>query len=89
MDYLRIEHEEGIDQGVSPPAYWPASGSLRVEKLSAKYSDGREKLFITRYLILITNLYIESPEVLKEINFEVKTGERIGVGEFSHTFSAS
>ncbi|EPS98690.1 hypothetical protein FOMPIDRAFT_1037403 [Fomitopsis schrenkii] len=39
--YLEIEHEpEPTPQGV-PPAYWPASGDLKVEKLSARYSpDG-------------------------------------------------
>ncbi|KAH9939278.1 uncharacterized protein BXZ73DRAFT_99482 [Epithele typhae] len=41
QQYLAIEHEpEPTVDGV-PPAYWPASGSLRVEKLSARYSaDG-------------------------------------------------
>ncbi|KAH9939279.1 uncharacterized protein BXZ73DRAFT_99483 [Epithele typhae] len=41
QQYLTIEHEpEPASDGV-PPAYWPASGSLRVEKLSARYSaDG-------------------------------------------------
>ena len=38
LAYLSIEQEpkptiEGI-----PPAYWPANGNLRVEKLSARYS---------------------------------------------------
>ncbi|GJE87809.1 multidrug resistance-associated ABC transporter [Phanerochaete sordida] len=37
--YLVIEQEpKPTDAGV-PPAYWPASGSLRVEKLSARYSE--------------------------------------------------
>ena len=40
-DYLQIPHEESTtcDSRI-PPAYWPASGELRVEKLSARYSDG-------------------------------------------------
>ncbi|KAH9922615.1 uncharacterized protein B0H18DRAFT_1120791 [Fomitopsis serialis] len=39
--YLEIEHEpKPTPEGV-PPAYWPASGDLKVEKLSARYSpDG-------------------------------------------------
>ncbi|TFY55109.1 hypothetical protein EVJ58_g8459 [Rhodofomes roseus] len=39
--YLEIEHEPiATPEGV-PPAYWPASGDLKVEKLSARYSlDG-------------------------------------------------
>ncbi|EKM56946.1 uncharacterized protein PHACADRAFT_172648 [Phanerochaete carnosa HHB-10118-sp] len=39
--YIDIDHEpEPRPEGV-PPAYWPASGDLRVEKLSARYSlDG-------------------------------------------------
>ncbi|KZT67108.1 multidrug resistance-associated ABC transporter [Daedalea quercina L-15889] len=39
--YLEIEHEpKPTPEGV-PPAYWPASGDLKVERLSARYSpDG-------------------------------------------------
>ncbi|EIW59890.1 multidrug resistance-associated ABC transporter [Trametes versicolor FP-101664 SS1] len=37
--YLRIEQEpKNTPEGV-PPAYWPASGHLSVEKLSARYSE--------------------------------------------------
>ena len=36
--YINAEQEpKPTKQGV-PPAYWPASGDLRVEKLSARYS---------------------------------------------------
>lgn len=45
-----------------PPAYWPSSGSLRVEALAAKYST-------------------DGPEVLRDLNFEIKSGERVGVGK--------
>ncbi|KAI0711040.1 P-loop containing nucleoside triphosphate hydrolase protein [Cerioporus squamosus] len=39
--YLHIEHEPAPTPAGIPPAYWPASGSLRVENLSARYSaDG-------------------------------------------------
>ncbi|TDL20538.1 P-loop containing nucleoside triphosphate hydrolase protein [Rickenella mellea] len=39
LGYLRIDHEPApVDSG-KPPAYWPSSGSLRVEGLSARYSD--------------------------------------------------
>ena len=38
QQYLVIDQEpKAADSGV-PPAYWPASGDLRVENLSAKYS---------------------------------------------------
>ncbi|KAI0758152.1 P-loop containing nucleoside triphosphate hydrolase protein [Fomes fomentarius] len=58
--YLNIEHEpKPIPSGV-PPAYWPASGSLRVEELSAQYSP-------------------DGPRVLRNINFEVKAGEHVGI----------
>jgi len=43
--YLQIEQEPKATQGGLPPAYWPASGEIRVENLSAKYSqDGPEVL---------------------------------------------
>ena len=39
QEYASIEQEpKPIPEGV-PPAYWPASGELVVENLSAKYSD--------------------------------------------------
>jgi ABC-type multidrug transport system fused ATPase/permease subunit len=39
--YIDIEHEKPATDGGKPPAYWPASGDLRVENLSARYSkDG-------------------------------------------------
>ncbi|EIN07942.1 P-loop containing nucleoside triphosphate hydrolase protein [Punctularia strigosozonata HHB-11173 SS5] len=38
LDFLKIEHEpEPTKEGV-PPAYWPASGSLRAKNLSARYA---------------------------------------------------
>ena len=38
QQYLVIEHESEPTLDGVPPAYWPASGSLTVEKLSARYS---------------------------------------------------
>ena len=40
LSYLKIDHEPRATEGVTPPAYWPASGELRVEGLSARYSEG-------------------------------------------------
>jgi hypothetical protein len=38
QSYINVEQEpKPTKQGI-PPAYWPASGDLRVEKLSARYS---------------------------------------------------
>ena len=40
--YINAEQEpKPTKQGI-PPAYWPASGDLRVEKLSARYSLVRD-----------------------------------------------
>ena len=43
--YIKIEQEpRPVSNGV-PPAYWPAEGSLHVEKLTARYSaDGPKVL---------------------------------------------
>ncbi|KIK51558.1 hypothetical protein GYMLUDRAFT_50501 [Collybiopsis luxurians FD-317 M1] len=58
--YITIEQEKPpIPEGV-PPAYWPATGHLRVEDLSASYSP-------------------DGPKVLRNLSFEVQSGERIGV----------
>lgn len=41
QQYLVVEHEPKPSASGIPPAYWPASGDLKVENLSAKYSaDG-------------------------------------------------
>ncbi|KAJ7705435.1 P-loop containing nucleoside triphosphate hydrolase protein [Mycena rosella] len=43
--YLTIEQEPAPTAEGMPPAYWPASGALRVDNLSARYSvDGPEVL---------------------------------------------
>ncbi|KAH7918845.1 hypothetical protein BV22DRAFT_1100101 [Leucogyrophana mollusca] len=43
--YIKIEQEPKSTEGGQPPAYWPASGDLRVENLSARYSlDGPKVL---------------------------------------------
>ncbi|KAJ7767048.1 P-loop containing nucleoside triphosphate hydrolase protein, partial [Mycena maculata] len=60
--YVDIEHEKPATKTGRPPAYWPASGDLRVQNLSARYSE-------------------DGPEILHNISFTVKSGERIGVGK--------
>ncbi|KAJ7069538.1 hypothetical protein C8F01DRAFT_1113104 [Mycena amicta] len=43
--YINIDHEKPATEDGEPPAYWPASGDLVVENLSARYSaDGPEVL---------------------------------------------
>lgn len=60
QEYAKIEQEpEPTPDGV-PPAYWPASGDLVVENLSAKYSA-------------------DGPKILHDLNFHIKSGERVGV----------
>ncbi|KAH7097832.1 ATP-binding cassette transporter [Auriculariales sp. MPI-PUGE-AT-0066] len=60
QQYVTIEQEPKPTEEGKPPAYWPASGNLRVENLEAKYSS-------------------DGPLVLKGVNFELKSGERVGV----------
>ncbi|KAJ7130893.1 hypothetical protein C8R46DRAFT_659815 [Mycena filopes] len=58
--YIEIEHEKVPTEAGKPPAYWPASGELRVKGLSARYSE-------------------DGPEVLHDISFHIKAGERVGI----------
>ncbi|KAG8879706.1 hypothetical protein FRB97_001503 [Tulasnella sp. 331] len=58
--YIEIEQEPNAKDTRKPPAYWPSSGSIRVEGLSARYTK-------------------DGPDVLKDITFEIKSGERVGV----------
>ncbi|KAF8966510.1 multidrug resistance-associated ABC transporter [Flammula alnicola] len=39
QDYIDIEHEPKPTESGKPPAAWPTSGELRVENLSARYSQ--------------------------------------------------
>ncbi|KAF8172921.1 P-loop containing nucleoside triphosphate hydrolase protein [Mycena galopus ATCC 62051] len=66
--YIDIEHEKPATEDGKPPVYWPASGDLQVEGLSARYSE-------------------DGPQVLHDITFHIKSGERIGIGE--HSISSS
>ncbi|KIY72764.1 P-loop containing nucleoside triphosphate hydrolase protein [Cylindrobasidium torrendii FP15055 ss-10] len=58
--YIDAEKESKATAGGVPPAYWPSSGTLRIENLSAKYTEN-------------------GPEVLHSLNFEVRSGERVGI----------
>ncbi|KAF9270617.1 hypothetical protein L218DRAFT_983085 [Marasmius fiardii PR-910] len=50
--YIKIEQEPQATLDGEPPAYWPASGELRVESLSAKYSlDGPRVLHDLSFVI--------------------------------------
>ncbi len=40
--YINAEQESKPTKQGIPPAYWPASGDLRVEELSARYSLVRD-----------------------------------------------
>jgi hypothetical protein len=40
--YLEIDHEPKPSAAGVPPAAWPRSGELQVEKMSARYSAVRE-----------------------------------------------
>ncbi len=42
--YLGVEQEEKPSKDQEPPAYWPTSGELRVENLSARYSPDGPKV---------------------------------------------
>ncbi|KAK7048418.1 ATP-binding cassette transporter [Favolaschia claudopus] len=58
--YIEIEQEPKARSDGVPPAYWPASGNITVENLSARYSP-------------------DGPEVLHNISFSIKSGERVGI----------
>jgi ABC-type multidrug transport system fused ATPase/permease subunit len=42
--YTRIEQEPKPTTDGVPPAYWPASGNLTVDRLSARYSETGPKV---------------------------------------------
>ena len=42
--YLAAEQEPKATEDGKPPAYWPASGTIRAEELSASYSEDGPKV---------------------------------------------
>lgn len=70
IGYIDTEQEEKGTDSRTPPAYWPASGDLRVENLYARYST-------------------DGPHILHDLNFTIKSGERIGVGKNPTTVISS
>ena len=84
--YIDIEQEQKPTKKGIPPAYWPASGDLRVEQLSARYSLVRELPRSYSHSLPPSDLmssYQDGPKVLHDISFHIKSGERVGVGECS------
>ena len=79
--YINIEHEPKPNPTGAPPAYWPASGNLRVEGLSAKYSSVRQLSESLDYGLRLMWTAQDGPRVLHDITFEVQSGERVGIGE--------
>ena len=66
QQYIEIEQETKPTENGVPPAYWPASGNLDVQSLSARYSQ-------------------DGPKVLHDISFQVRSGERVGIGMYLDT----
>jgi ABC-type multidrug transport system fused ATPase/permease subunit len=58
--YIDIEHEPKPVMVGKPPAAWPTSGDLVIEKLNARYSP-------------------DGPNVLHNLSFALKSGEKVGV----------
>jgi ABC-type multidrug transport system fused ATPase/permease subunit len=76
--YIKIEQEPKPTEGGQPPAYWPASGDLRVENLSARYSTVNYNSCFRGYL---SNHHLQDgPKVLQDLSFQIKSGERVGIG---------
>ena len=78
LQYIDIEHEPKPTPDGIPPAYWPASGELKVEKLSARYSPVCMKPRGDQ--LPCSFEYQDGPRVLHEVTFEVQSGERVGIG---------
>jgi ABC-type multidrug transport system fused ATPase/permease subunit len=79
QEYTVIEQEPKPTEGGAPPAWWPASGDIRVEKLSARYSA------VSCFGAYASQPTVQrqcqdGPKVLHDISFHIKSGERVGVG---------
>ena len=84
QQYVEIEQEPQPKDTGNPPAYWPASGDLRVEKLTARYSPVRIAM-IDGSGIQLTVVMQDGPKVLEDVSFHAQPGERVGIGKNSGT----
>ncbi|KIJ48474.1 hypothetical protein M422DRAFT_247819 [Sphaerobolus stellatus SS14] len=62
--YMVIEQEYKPTADGVPPAYWPSSGSLRVEKLSARYSEVNILRIVDMHLILSSRMGLVCSTIL-------------------------
>lgn len=80
-DFLLIEQEPLPTEQGTPPAYWPSSGNIKADHLCAQYSKG-----MTNHLSIVKNRLMDilpdGPLVLQDISFDIKSGERVGIGLF-------
>lgn len=67
QDYVSIEQEPKPRPDGVPPAYWPSSGKLAVEGLSARYSvvslspiSPTEKLVVYDHIRVVRAFYMTS-----------------------------
>lgn len=79
-DFLLIDQEPMPSNEGKPPAYWPASGSLKAENLSARYSNGEHDQDDVIPLATDVKPSTDGPLVLQNISFDIKGGERVGIG---------
>ncbi|KAH0838658.1 P-loop containing nucleoside triphosphate hydrolase protein [Lanmaoa asiatica] len=77
--YMDIEQEVEPTSKASPPAYWPASGDLRVENLSARYSSVCKPAFFSPGNHGLIPPVQDGPNVLHNLTFHIHAGERIGI----------
>ncbi|KAJ3558885.1 hypothetical protein NM688_g664 [Phlebia brevispora] len=77
--YFNVEQEPEQEAGGTPPAYWPSSGDLRVENLTARYSPVCT-YYISRYRKAYDLIsFKDGPVVLEDVSFHIKAGERVGI----------
>ena len=76
--FLDIEHEPRPLKDNDLPAAWPTSGDLRIMNLSAKYSLVSFSFYNLSY-VYTQQSEQGGPQVLRDVSFHVKSGERIGI----------
>jgi len=77
QQYLKIEQEPKPTADGVPPAYWPASGDVSRLNSCRNIANARDQLRVEH---LEAKYSEDGPLVLKEVNFTLKSGERVGIG---------
>lgn len=79
-EFTDLEHEPSEYIEPRPPAAWPTEGAIKCEDLAVRYAVSLNSAHSRPgYVQKFTLLQPDLPDVLKDLNFVIHPGEKVGV----------